>query len=141
MRAIATLLAALAVTHANAQPSLAEICEHVAIPTGAEYANNPAAYADNFCALATYAPQRAARQFNSMIALIRTHNNPNRFYWDPRVEPNAEQHIQLLRPWMRQEGWRNYRWFDHGGYAVGCPATNSARPCNAEETNEVLDAP
>ena len=137
--AIATLLAALAATSADAQPSLAEVCRDADMPTRAEYESNAIAYADNFCALATYAPQRAARQFNSMIALVRSHNNPNRFYWDPRVEPNAEQHIQLLRPWMTQEGWQNYRWFDHGGYAVGCPATNSAQPCNAAETNEVLD--
>ena len=76
MRAIATLLAALAATSADAQPSLAEVCRDADMPTRAEYESNAIAYADSFCALATYAPQRAARQFNSMIALVRSHNNP-----------------------------------------------------------------
>ena len=101
---------ALAIALALALPSLAQslsfaqVCESVDIPTRAEYESNPGDYADNFCALATYAPHRAARQFDSMIKLVRAHNNPNRFYWDPRIEP-ATEHIQLLRPWMAEQDW------------------------------------
>lgn len=109
MRAIATtLVAMLAVVLAAAAfaqtPSFASVCEGVEIPTSAEYESNAVAYADSFCALATYAPHRAARQFDSMIKLVRAHNNPNRYYWDPRVEPDTK-HIQLLRPWMAEQGW------------------------------------
>ena len=86
------------------------------MPTRAEYASDRTAYADNFCALALYEPRKAARQFDSAIALVRSHNNPNRFYWDPRVEPGAP-HIQLLRPWMARQGWRVAKWAGHGGYA------------------------
>ena len=111
MKAIATTLAAmiavlLATSAFGQSPSFAQVCESQTIPTRAEYDSNPGAYADNFCALATYAPHRAARQFNSMIALVRTHNNPNRFYWDPRVPGNGNQpYIQLLRPWMAEQDW------------------------------------
>lgn len=108
MRTIATVWTMFAVVlgaFAFAQsPSFAEVCETQDIPTRAEYEGNATAYADNFCALATYAPQRAARQLNSMIALVRSHNNPNRFYWDPRIESDTE-YIQLLRPWMAEQGW------------------------------------
>ena len=73
MRTIATvwaMLAAIFSASAFAQsPSFAEVCETQDIPTRAEYESNPVPYADNFCALATYAPHRAARQFNSMVAL------------------------------------------------------------------------
>ena len=108
MRAIAILLAALAATSADAQPSLAEVCRDADMPTRAEHESNAIAYADNFCALATYDPHRAARQFDSMIALVRAHNNPNRHYWDRRFEPTAE-HLQLLRPWMADRNWQVVR--------------------------------
>ena len=113
MRTIATTLAAMLAVLLGASafgqsPSFAQVCESQTIPTRAEYDSNPGAYADNFCALATYAPHRAARQFNSMIALVRAHNNPNRFYWDPRIEPGRD-YIQLLRPWMAEQGW----WIGH----------------------------
>ena len=61
--AIATLLAALAATHANAQPSLAEVCQDADMPTKAEYDGNPTAYADNFCALRC--TRRTGRQGSS----------------------------------------------------------------------------
>lgn len=114
MRTIVTGLAMLAVAVgaiAFAQsPSFAEVCDTQEIPTRAEYESNATAYADHFCALATYAPHRAARQFNSMVALVRSHNNPNRFYWDPREEPHS-RYIQLLRPWMAEQGYV-LRWLD-----------------------------
>ncbi len=114
---IAALLTALLATSADAQPNLAEVCRDVDMPTRAEYESNAIAYADNFCALATYEPHRAARQFDSMIALIRAHNNPNRHYWDRRFEPTAE-HLQLLRPWMADRNWQVVRlrppyWIPH----------------------------
>ena len=101
---LATLAVLLGASAFAQSPSFAEVCESQDIPTVAEYESNPGAYADNFCALATYAPQRAARQLNSMIALVRAHNNPNRFYWNPRIESGLE-YIQLLRPWMAEQGW------------------------------------
>ena len=116
MRTIATVLAmfavALGATAVAQSPSFAEVCETQEIPTRAEYESNATAYADNFCALATYAPHRAARQFNSMVALVRSRNNPNRLYWDPRAEPYSE-HIQLLRPWMAERGYV-LRWVNSG---------------------------
>ena len=99
---LAGVAAMLLATNAIAQPSLAEVCQDVDMPTLAEYEGDPTAYADNFCALATYAPHRAARQFDSMVSLVRAHNNPNRHYWDRRIEPTAE-HLQLLRPWMAEQ--------------------------------------
>ena len=117
MKAIALALALLAVllgASAFAQsPSFAEVCESQDIPTMAEYESNPGAYADNFCALATYAPQRVIRQLNSMIKLVRHHDNPNRFYFDSRMEPGY-RHIQLLRPWMAEQGWW-VRWSEYSG--------------------------
>ena len=101
-------LAALTATHASAQPSLAEVCQDADMPTRAEYDDDPTAYADNFCALAMYAPNRAARQFDSMVSLVRAHNNPNRHYWDRRYEPTAE-YLQLLRPWMAERNMRVVR--------------------------------
>lgn len=105
---VAALLTALLATSAAAQPSLAEVCRDVDMPTRAEYESNAIAYADNFCALATYAPHRAARQFDSMVSLVRAHNNPNSHYWDRRFEPTAE-HLQLLRPWMADRNWQVVR--------------------------------
>ncbi len=133
--AIATLLAALAAAHAAAQPSLAEVCRDADVPTRAEYASDRTAYADNFCALALYEPRKAARQFDSAIALVRSHNNPNRFYWDPRVEPGAP-HIQLLRPWMARQGWRVAKWLGHGGYATTGPFAEY--PSDADDVLDVL---
>ena len=109
MRTIAiTLAAMLAValaTSAFAQ-SFAQVCEGQGIPTRAEYESNVIAYADNFCALATYEPHKAARQFNSMIEVVRGQNNPNRLYWDRRVEPDDQYTFtQLLRPWMAEQNY------------------------------------
>lgn len=121
MRTIAITFAMLAVVLATLpslaqSPSFAQVCEDVEIPTRAEYESNGIAYADNFCALATYAPHRVARQFNSMIALVRAHNNPNRFYWDPRKQGvDTGLYIQLLRPWMAEQGW----WIHQMGPATG----------------------
>lgn len=99
-------LAAFVFSSSTWAQSLADICATVELPTMAEYEGNAGAYADNFCALATYAPQRAASQLNKTISLVRATNNPNRFYWDPKIEPTAE-YIQLLRPWMvDQGGWQ-----------------------------------
>lgn len=95
--------------------SLADICATVELPTMAEYESNAGAYADNFCALATYAPQRAASQLNKTISLVRATNNPNRFYWDPKVEPTAE-YIQLLRPWMVEQGGWQIRRLPYGEF-------------------------
>ena len=99
-------LAAFVFSSSTWAQSLADICATVELPTMAEYEGNAGAYADNFCALATYAPQRAASQLNKTISLVRATNNPNRFYWDPKIEPTAA-YIQLLRPWMvEQGGWQ-----------------------------------
>lgn len=104
---VTTVLATLAVllgASAFAQsPSFAEVCESQDIPTRAEYESNPLPYADNFCALATYAPHRAARQFNSMIALVRAHNNPNRFYWEPAYRTRPRVHTALAP--LDGRGW------------------------------------
>ena len=116
--AVATLLAALTATPASAQPSLAEVCQDADMPTRAEYHGNPTAYADNFCALAMYAPNRAARQFDSMVSLVRAHNNPNRHYWDRRYEPTAE-YLQLLRPWMAEGNLRVVRYHPEHGVLGG----------------------
>ena len=109
MRITLALIAALAAALYSASTwaqSLADICATVELPTRAEYESNTVAYADNFCALATYAPHRAASQLDKTVSLVRATNNPNRFYFDPKVEPDAA-YIQLLRPWMvEQGGWR-----------------------------------
>ena len=98
--------------------SLADICATVELPTRAEYDSNVVGYADNFCALATYAPNRAASQLNKTVSLVRATNNPNRFYWDPKVEPDAD-YIQLLRPWMvEQGGWKLYHKNGHQALRV-----------------------
>ena len=104
LAALAAVAGVSFATNADAQPTLAEVCQDAAMPTRAEYEANATAYADNFCVLATYAPHRAARQFDSMVSLVRAHNNPNRHYWDRRVEPTAE-YLQLLRPWMADRNW------------------------------------
>ena len=116
MKTAATALAAVLAAFAFGQsPSLAEVCEGQSIPTRAEYEGNAAGYADNFCALATYAPHRAARQFNSMVALVRAQNNPNRHYFDPKAGSPPGIYIQLLRPWMAEQNaagtadWRTTR--------------------------------
>lgn len=102
-------LAAFVFSSSTWAQSLADICATVELPTMAEYEGNAGAYADNFCALAAYAPQRAASQLNKTISLVRATNNPNRFYWDPKIEPTAE-YIQLLRPWMAEQGgWQIHR--------------------------------
>lgn len=130
---VTTVLATLAVllgASAFAQsPSFAEVCESQDIPTVAEYESNPGAYADNFCALATYAPQRAARQLNSMIALVRRHNNPNRYYFDPKTGSPPGLYIQLLRSWMAEQNAAGVADCREGGRG----ATQSSASINARE--------
>ena len=109
MRTTLALIAAAVVAGFPASTwaqSLADICATETLPTMAEYESNPTAYADNFCALATYAPQRAASQLNKTVSLVRQANNPNRHYFDPKSGVSAGTYIQLLRPWMTAAGWR-----------------------------------
>ena len=132
--ALAIVLAialALALPSLAQSPSFAEVCESQEIPTRAEYESNAVAYADNFCALATYAPHRAARQFNSMIRLVRAHDNPNRLYWDRRFEPDDWDYpIQLLRPWMIEQGY-GIRWLKEPAFGVRGEFTTIAFVANA----------
>ena len=65
---------------------------------------DPVRDADDWCKLAYNEPHKARRQLSKAVALVRSENNPNRFYWDPRIEGDTE-HIQLLRPWMVEQGW------------------------------------
>ena len=105
----AALLATFLFTiEASAQGMLDEICadaleEGETVATDAEYAANPMAHADDFCALARFEPYKAARQLSKAAGINRRFSNPNRFYFDPRRDrplraPN--DHIQLRRAWM-----------------------------------------
>ena len=141
MRTIATTLAAmlavlLALPAFGQTASLARVCESAGIPTRAQYDSNPGAYADNFCALATYAPHRAARQFNSMITLVRAHDNPNRLYWDRRFEPDDwTRPIQLLRPWMTEQNY-GIRWLKAPQFGVEGEFTRIAFVANADDNED-----
>ena len=79
--------------------------------------------ADDWCKLAYHQPHKARRQLSKAVSLVRTENNPNRFYWDPRIEPGAD-YIQLLRPWMAEQGW----WIQWPRYASDLYHLNSGIP-------------
>ena len=75
---------------------------------------------DDWCKLAYHQPHKARRQLSKAVALVRTHNNPNRHYLDPRRGTGCcsegGDYIQLLRPWMAEQNaagthdWRVYQY-------------------------------
>ena len=71
--------------------------------TEAQYATNPLAYADDFCALANFNKIAAARQLSKAVAQVRSANNRNRFYFDPKMGAEPGLYVQLLRPWMKAQ--------------------------------------
>lgn len=85
---------------------------------------------DDWCKLAYHQPHKARRQLSKAVALVRSHNNPNRIYFNPKRgarfgqgyrEGNGElmyddgrPYIQLLRPWMVEQneaGTHNWQVF------------------------------
>ena len=64
---------------------------------------DPVRDSDDWCKLAYHQPHKARRQLAKAVSLVRSENNPNRFYWDPRHGGRAGEYIQLMRPWMGEE--------------------------------------
>ena len=73
---------------------------------------DPARDSDDWCKLAYHQPHKARRQLAKAVALVRSENNPNRFYFNPQTGSPAGLYIQLLRPWMAEQnaaGTANWR--------------------------------
>lgn len=78
---------------------------------------DPSRDSDDWCKLAYHEPFRARRQLAKAVAMVRSRNNPNRFYFDQKTGAPDGLYIQLLRPWMREENdagskWRVYQYED-----------------------------
>ena len=110
MKKAAMLVAAIVATTTGAN-ELTQACVESG-PNNTEYWNNPKSYADNFCALWLHERHKALRQLNKALKTNHVINDPNRWYFDLKLYPNAE-HIQLRRPWM--EG-RQVKFIDLGRY-------------------------
>ena len=108
MRKAIALVAAIVATTTGAN-ELTEACAGNA-PSATEYRNNPKDYADDFCALWLHERHKALRQLNKALKTNRVINDPNRWYFDSKLYPNAEP-IQLRRSWM--EG-REVKFIDFG---------------------------
>ena len=64
---------------------------------------DPQRDADDWCKLAYNEPHKAKRQLSKAVALVRSENNPNRYYFDPKHGSPPGLYIQLLRPWMAEQ--------------------------------------
>lgn len=109
MRTIATILALIAVA-LPALPSLAQgevpafcLATDPADPDYDIADYEPVRDADDWCKLAYHQPHKARRQLAKAVALVRSQNNPNRYYFDPKHGSPAGLYIQLLRPWMVEQ--------------------------------------
>lgn len=76
--------------------------------------------ADDWCKLAYHQPHKARRQLSKAVALVRTENNPNRYYLEPKRGngccSEGGEYIQLLRPWMAEQnaaGTHDWAVFQH----------------------------
>lgn len=117
--------------------SLSRICEGADVPTEQEYTDNPIAHADNFCALALYAPANAKAQLDKMIRTTRAQENRNRHYFDPKHGGKPGLFIQLLRPWMREEnasGAANWRVIRRSSVEYDFIILNASAECRGEAT-------
>ena len=100
---------ALAIAVALALPSLAQslvdVC-NATDPADPDYDItdfDPQRDADDWCKLAYHQPHKARRQLAKAVALVRSQNNANRFYFDPKHGTPAGLYIQILRPWMAEQ--------------------------------------
>ena len=78
---------------------------------------DPARDSDDWCKLAYHQPHKARRQLSKAVALVRTENNPNRYYFDPKWGSPPGLYIQLLRPWMAEQnaaGTADWRVIQYG---------------------------
>ena len=72
---------------------------------------DPSRDADDWCKLACNEPHKARRQLSKAVALVRSENNPNRLYFDPKRGSQLGLYVQLLRPWMKaQNDAATHRW-------------------------------
>ena len=78
---------------------------------------DPARDSDDWCKLAYHQPHKARRQLAKAVSLVRTENNPNRYYFDPKWGTAPGLYIQLLRPWMAEQnaaGTADWRVIQYG---------------------------
>ena len=127
MKAIATILAAMLAAVLGlpvlAQGQVPAFC-HATDPADPAYNiadYDPQRDADDWCKLAYNEPHKARRQVSKAVSLVRTQNNPNRFYFDPKTGAPPGLYIQLLRPWMVTQnaaGTHDWRvtYFNIGGF-------------------------
>ena len=113
MRTIATVSATLAAALGAlalgvpvlAQGEVPAFC-HAQDPGDPDYditEYDPQRDADDWCKLAYHEPHKARRQLSKAVALVRSENNPNRYYFDPKHGSPPGFYIQLLRPWMAEQ--------------------------------------
>ena len=130
------VLAALFALPSMAQ-SLMDVC-HAEDPADPDYDItdfNPRRDADDWCKLAYHSPHKARRQLSKAVALVRSENNPNRFYFDPRVDPQDPHPVQLLRPWMAADGYA-VRWLKTPTYGTEGELVSFAFVPNADPDDE-----
>ena len=110
MRTIAAMIA-LALSAGAFGHEIESICRGAVgteVPTRAEYEADRNAHADNFCAALLYNPAVVIGQLGKVLKTNRAWANPNRHYFNPKLNPNTD-YIQILRPWMAGAGWAVYR--------------------------------
>ena len=79
---------------------LQQLCSGTVAPVGA-------APSDDFCELININPQAARNQLSKMIVANRRHGNPRLLYFNPKLFGDAATTppVELLRPWMKRDGW------------------------------------
>ena len=100
----------------------------------------PVRDADDWCKLAYNEPHKARRQLAKAVSLVRTANNRNRIYFDPKTGSPPGLYIQLLRPWMAEQNaagthdWRVAQGGIESGYSHHFTATiRNLVHCNPTE--------
>ena len=84
----------------NAVPAFCEAADP-AVPDWNINDFDPVRDADDWCKLACNQPHKAKRQLSKAVALVRSENNLNRYYFTKQGTPGV--YIQLLRPWMQEQ--------------------------------------